>query len=66
MQLLQMFWINQEALGEEFKETWIRLKPNYTVPFMSDIKIEENEQGDSDNNTIKVQVCSVGTLKTLF
>ena len=36
------------------------------MPFMSDIKNEENEEGDSDNIMIKVQVCDVVTLKRPF
>ena len=34
MQLLHMFWSTQEALGEEFKETWVIVNPNYLMPFM--------------------------------
>ena len=36
------------------------------MPFMSDIKNEENEEGGSDIGMFEVQVCDVGTLKKLF
>ena len=36
------------------------------MPFMSDIKNEEDEEGDSDNGMIEVQVCDVGTLQKLL
>ena len=37
MQLLHKFWSTEEALHEEFKETWVRLKPNDSMRLMSDI-----------------------------
>ena len=42
MQLLQMFWSTQEELGEDFKETWVRVNPTYPMPFMSYTINEEN------------------------
>ena len=40
VQLLHMFWSTQEALGEDLKETWVRVNTNSLVPFMSDITNE--------------------------
>ena len=37
MKLLHMYWSTQEALGEDFKETWVAVNPNSPMPFMSDI-----------------------------
>ena len=37
MRLLHMFSLTQEALGEDFKYTWVRVNPNYPMHFMSDI-----------------------------
>ena len=45
VQLFHTFWSAQEAPGEDFKETWVRVNPNSLLPFMLDIKIEENEEG---------------------
>ena len=42
MKLLHTFWYTHQALGEDFKETWVRLNPNYPMTFMSDITNEEN------------------------
>ena len=42
MQLLHTFLSTQEALDEDFKETWVRVNPNSLMNFMSDIKNEEN------------------------
>ena len=66
MQLLHTFCSTQEALGEYFKETWVRVNPNYPMSFMSDIKNEENEEGNSDIGVFEVQVCDVGTLYKPF
>ena len=35
VKFLHMFWSTQEELGEDFKETWIRVNPNYLIPFIS-------------------------------
>ena len=48
MQLLNTVWSTQEALGEYFKETWVRVNPNSLMHFMSDITNEENKEGNSD------------------
>ena len=61
--LLHTFWSTQEALGEYFKDIWVRVNPNSPMPFMSDIANEENKQGESDIGIIEVQVCDVGTLQ---
>ena len=37
MQLLHMFWSMDEALGEDFKETCLRVNPNAAMNFISDI-----------------------------
>ena len=63
MKLLHVFWLAYEALGGQFKETWVILNLNATITFISDIKNEDNEQGDSDNFIIEVKVCDVGTLQ---
>ena len=63
MQLLHMFCSIQEAICEKFKETWIRVNPNYLMPFMLEITNEENEESNSDIGMFEVQVCDVGTLK---
>ena len=41
MRFLHMFWSMDEALGEDFKYTWVRVKPNSTITFMSDIKMNK-------------------------
>ena len=61
MQFLHTFWSTEEALGGYFKEIWVRVNPNSLMPFMSDIKNEENEEGGSDIGMFEVQVCDVGT-----
>ena len=61
MQLLYTFWSTEESLGEDFKDTWVILNPNAPNNFMSDITNEENEQGNSDNGMIELQVCDIGT-----
>ena len=66
MQLLHMFWSTQEALGEDFKETWVIVNPNYPIPFMSDTTNEKNEEGDSDIGMFELQVCDVGTFQKPF
>ena len=38
--LLHMFWSTHEALGEDFKDTWVRVDPNSPMPFISDITNE--------------------------
>ena len=48
MQLFHTFLSTQEALGEDFKDTCVRVNPNYLMPFMSDITNEENEEGNSN------------------
>ena len=57
------FWLTQEALGEDFKYTRVRVNPNSLVPFMAYITKEENEEGNSDIGMFEVQVCDVGTLQ---
>ena len=66
MKLLHTFWSTQEAFGENFKETWVRVNPNSLMTFMSDITNEENEEGISDIFMFEVQVCDVGTLQKTF
>ena len=66
MQLLHMFWSTHEIIGNYFKETWVGVNPNYPMPFMSDITDEQNEEFDSDNRIIELQVCDVGTFKKLL
>ena len=69
MQLLHMFWSTQKALGEDFKETWVRVNPNSTIPFISNITNKENEEnkdGNSDIGMFEVQVCDVRTLRKLL
>ena len=44
MQLLNTFWSTKEALGEDFKYTWVRVKPDSSMHFMSDMKNEEMER----------------------
>ena len=66
MQLLHTFWSKQEALGEDFKETWVRFNPNSPMIFMSDTINEENEDGNSDIGMFEVQVFDVGTVQKLF
>ena len=66
MQLLHMFWSTEKEIGEYFKDTWVIVNPNETIPLISDITNEENEQGDSDNGMIEVQLCDVGILKKPF
>ena len=39
----------QEALNEDFKETWVRVNPNAPMPFVENLTNEENEEGDSEN-----------------
>ena len=34
MQLFHTLWSTQDALGEDFKETWVRVNPNYPIPFI--------------------------------
>ena len=63
MQLLNTVWSTQEALDEYFKETWVRVNPNSPMPFISDTKNEENEEGESDIGMFEDQVSHVGTLK---
>ena len=66
MQLLHTFWSTLGSLGEYFKYTWVRVNQNSPMPFISDTKNEENEEGDSDIGMFEVQVCDVGTLQKLF
>ena len=40
MKLLHMFWSMEEALGEDFKDAWVRLNLNTPMPFVSDITNE--------------------------
>ena len=40
MQLFHKFLLTQEKIGEDFKETWVRVKQNYLMPFISDITNE--------------------------
>ena len=42
MQLLHTVWLTNKALGEEFKDTWVRVNQNSPMLFMSDIKNEVN------------------------
>ena len=60
------FWLTQEALGEDFKYTRVRVNPNSLVPFMAYITKEENEEGNSDIGMFEVQVCDVGTFQKPF
>ena len=66
MQLLHMFLLTQEALGEDLKQTWVRVNPNSPMTFMSDITNEENEEGDIDIGMFEVQVFGVFTLQKLL
>ena len=59
---MHTIWSTEEAIGEYFKDTWVRLIPNSPIPFMSDITNESNEYGDIDNVMIEVKVCYFGTL----
>ena len=43
MQLFHAFLSTEEALGEYFKETWVRVNPNDSVSFVSDITNGDNE-----------------------
>ena len=43
VQLFYTFWLTKEAIGEYFKYTWVKVDPNSTIPFMSDITNEVNE-----------------------
>ena len=63
MQLLHMFWSTQEVLGEDFKYTWVMVKPDSPMPFMSDVTNEENEEVNIDIAMFEVQVCDDGTLQ---
>ena len=63
VQLLHTFWSTQEALGEDFKDTWVRVNLNSLMPFMSDITNEQNEEGNSDIGMFELQLCDVGTLQ---
>ena len=60
MHLLYTFLLTEAALGEYFKETWVRVNPNAPVTFIPDIINEENEWGDSGNVLIEVKLCDVG------
>ena len=62
MQLLHTIWSAQEKLGQDFKDIWIRVNPNYPVTFRGDLTNKENEEGDSDIVIFKVQVFYVGIL----
>ena len=66
MQLLNTVWSTQEALDEYFKETWVRVNPNSPMPFISDTKNEEKEEGESDIGMFEVQVFGVFTLQKLL
>ena len=44
VQLLHNFWSTKEALGVNFKKTWVRLNPNSPMSFISDIKNEETNR----------------------
>ena len=62
MQLLHIYWLNQEALGEDFKETWVRVNTYFSHAFHVRHWNEENEEVNSDIGIFEVQVCGVGTL----
>ena len=66
MQLLHVFWSTREALGEEPKEAWVRVKLNLSMSFISDITNQENEECDSDIDMFEVKVYDVGTLKKIL
>ena len=40
MQLLHNFWSMEKALGEYFKDTWVRVNTNEPMTFISDISNE--------------------------
>ena len=50
MKFSHTFFSTEEALGEYFKDTWVRVNPSSPMPFMSNIKM---------NNTNRVIVTMV-------
>ena len=66
MQILHKLSSTQEALCEDFKDTYVKLNPNSPMPFMLDITNDENDKGDSDIGMFEVQVCDVITLQKPF
>ena len=43
MHLLYTFLLTEAALGEDFKETWVKVNSNAPITFIPDITNEENE-----------------------